>query len=80
MQTVQAENLVVNNCGSSEFRNFKGGNYTFLHATFCQLLELKQHSLPSFGIYATNEYEQWNSTEQGALTLNLQNSIVLHRK
>ena len=32
--------------------------------------------MPSFGIYATNEYNNGTSTEQAALTLNLQNSIV----
>ena len=73
--TVQAENLVVNNCGQANLGIFKGGNYTFLHATFANYWNLNS-TLPSFGIYATNEYNNGTSTEQGALTLNLQNSIV----
>ena len=66
---------MVNNCGQANLGIFKGGNYTFLHATFANYWNLNS-TLPSFGIYATNEYNNGTSTEQGALTLNLQNSIV----
>lgn len=73
--TVNADNLVVNNCGQANLGVFKGGNYTFLHATFANYWNLNS-TLPSFGIYATNEYNNGTSNEQGALTLNLQNSII----
>ena len=33
MQPLNAENLVVKQLWTSEFRNFKSGNYNFWHAT-----------------------------------------------
>lgn len=73
--TVNAENLVMNNCGEADLGIFKGGNYNILHSTFANYWNLNG-SLPGLGIYAANEYKNGSTTEQGALNFNLKNSIV----
>lgn len=74
--TINAENLVMNNCGEADLGIFKGGNYNFTHATFANYWSLNS-SLPSLAIYATNEYNNGTSTEQGALTnFNFKNCIM----
>ena len=73
--TVNAENLVMNNCGEADLGIFKGGNYNILHSTFVNYWNLNG-SLPGLGIYAANEYKNGSTTEQGALNFNLKNSIV----
>ncbi|MFT3918650.1 hypothetical protein [Cloacibacterium sp.] len=77
--TVNAENLVMNNCGQACIGIFKGGNYNILHSTIANYWDLNG-ALPGFGIYATNEYVNGTTTELGALNLNLKNSIVYSDK
>ncbi len=45
--TVNAENLVINNCGSANIGIFKGGTYDLLHATLANYFSLK--SVYTFG-------------------------------
>lgn len=75
--TVNASNLVMNNCGESCIGIFKGGNHTYTHATIANYSAV-MGSLNRNGIFATNEWENDNGqTEQGALqNLNIFNSIV----
>lgn len=77
--TVNAENLVMNNCGQACIGIFKGGNYNILHSTIANYWDLNS-ALPGYGIYATNEYDNGTSTELGALNFNLKNSIVYSNK
>lgn len=77
--TVNAENLVMNNCGKANLGIFKGGNYNILHSTFANYWSLNS-AFAGLGIYATNEYDSGTSTEQGALTFNLKNSVVYSDK
>lgn len=77
--TVNAENLVMNNCGQACIGVFKGGNYNILHSTIANYWNLNS-ALPGYGIYATNEYVNGATTELGALNLNLKNSIVYSDK
>ena len=75
--TVNASNLVMNNCGESAIGIFKGGNHTYTHATIANY-SATMGSLNRMGIFATNEWKNENGqTEQGALqNLNILNSIV----
>lgn len=75
--TVNASNLVMNNCGESCVGIFKGGNHTYMHATIVNYSGTLG-SYNRFGIFATNEWKNDNGqTEQGALqNLNILNSIV----
>lgn len=79
--TVNAENLVMNNCGESAIGIFKGGNHTYTHATIANYSET-MGPLSRLGIFATNEWENENGqTELGALqNLNILNSIVYSDK
>lgn len=77
--TVNAENLVMNNCGQACIGIFKGGNYNILHSTIANYWNFNS-ALPGYGIYATNEYINGTATELGALNLNLKNSIVYSDK
>lgn len=72
---ITAKNLVMNNCGEADLGIFKGGNYTILHSTLANYWSLNS-GLPGVGIYATNEYQNGTATEQGALTLDVKNSII----
>ena len=72
---VTAKNIVMNNCGEAAFGIFKGGNYNITHSTLANYWNFNS-ALPGLGLYATNEYNNGTSTEQGALTLNIKNSII----
>jgi hypothetical protein len=72
---VVAKNLVMNNCGEADFGIFKGGIYTITHSTLANYWDFNS-ALPSLSLYATNEYDNGTSMEQGALTLNVRNSII----
>lgn len=72
---VTAKNLVMNNSGEANFGIFKGGTYNIIHSTLANYWNLNS-ALPGLGLYATNEYVNGTSTEQGVLTLNIKNSII----
>lgn len=72
---INASNLVMNNCGEADFGIFKGGKYNITHATLANYWDFNS-SLPALGIYATNEYQNGATLEQGSLVLNVRNSIV----
>lgn len=74
--TVDAQNLVMNNCGEADLGIFKGGSYDILHSTFANYWNLNG-ALPGLVLYASNEFNNGNTTEQGALTkLNIKNSVI----
>ncbi|WP_346983348.1 hypothetical protein [Chryseobacterium sp. POE27] len=74
--TITARNLVMNNCGESAIGIFRGGTYNLTHCTIANYSDLLQ-SYNRNGIFATNEWKnESNQTEQGALILNVRNSIV----
>ena len=73
--TINASNLVMNNCGEADFGIFGGGNVTISHSTLANYWDFNS-ALPGLGIYASNEYVGETSTQQGALTLNVHNSII----
>lgn len=73
--TINAENLVMNNCQHADFGIFKGGNYTILHSTLANYWQLS--SSEALSIFATNEWVNENGqTENAALNLNISNSIL----
>lgn len=79
--TVNATNLVMNNCGESCIGIYRGGYHSYIHTTIANYSK----TLGSFtrsGIFAANEWKNENGqTEQGALQLlNIQNSIVYSDK
>ena len=76
---VNAKNLVMNNCGEADFGIFKGGTYNIIHSTLANYWDLNP-SLPALGLYATNEFNNGTSPEQGALTLNIRNSIIYNKR
>ncbi|WP_415329208.1 hypothetical protein [Chryseobacterium sp. MMS23-Vi53] len=74
--TVNAKNLVMNNCGESAIGIFKGGTHNYIHSTIANYSDV-MHSYNRNGIFATNEWtNDSGQTEQGALILNVRNSIV----
>ncbi|WP_294285059.1 hypothetical protein [uncultured Chryseobacterium sp.] len=74
--TINGKNLVMNNCGESAIGIFKGGNYNLAHCTVANYSDLL-HSYNRNGLYASNEWTNESGTkEQGALILNIRNSIV----
>ncbi|MDY0932122.1 hypothetical protein [Chryseobacterium sp. CFBP8996] len=74
---VNAENLVMNNCGESCIGIFYGGNYTFTHATIANY-SATMNDRSRMGIFATNEWK--NETGQNVYAplqnLSILNSIV----
>jgi hypothetical protein len=79
--TVNANNLVMNNCGLSCIWIYGGGNHSYTHATIANYSK----TLGSFtreGIFATNEWKDDNGqTQQTALQqLSIKNSIVYSDK
>lgn len=76
---INAHNLVINNCGNADFGIFKGGTYNISHSTFANYWNFN-FALPALGLYATNEHDNGTTTEQGALTLNIKNSIIYSDK
>ncbi len=74
--TITSRNLVMNNCGESAIGIFRGGTYNLTHCTIANYSDLLQ-SYNRNGIFATNEWKnESNQTEQGALIINVRNSIV----
>lgn len=75
--TVNASNLVMNNCGLSCVGIFKGGKHSYTHATIANYSKT-MGSFDRKGIFATNEWKNdAGQTEQGALQqLNIRNSII----
>lgn len=75
--TVNAQNLVMNNCGESCIGIFRGGSHSYIHSTIANYSET-MNSLNRMGIFAANEWKNENgTTEQGALQkLDIKNSIV----
>ncbi|MCW3160365.1 hypothetical protein [Chryseobacterium oryctis] len=75
--TVNAKNLVMNNCGESCIGIFRGGNHTYTHATIANYSNV-MGTFKRNGIFATNEWKNENGqTEQGALQqLSILNSII----
>lgn len=68
---VNAENLVVNNCGEAGVGLFGGGTYNFKHATLANYWQLNG-TLPGLSLFASNEYDK----ETGNMTLTFANSIL----
>ncbi|QIY92060.1 hypothetical protein [Chryseobacterium gallinarum] len=75
--TVNASNLVMNNCGLSCIGIFRGGNHSYTHATIANYSRT-MNNFDRKGIFATNEWKNDSGqTEQGALQqLSIRNSIV----
>ncbi len=73
--TINASNLVMNNCGEANIGIFKGGNYNISHSTLANYWDFNA-ALPGLGIYATNEYQNGASVENGPLILKVTNSII----
>ena len=72
---ITASNLAMNNCGEADLGIFKGGTYNITHSTLANYWDFNT-ALPSIGIYATNEYQNNATLENGPLTLNVKNSII----
>ena len=72
---INAANLVMNNCGEAAVGIFKGGNYSITHSTLANYWDFNA-ALPGLGIYATNEYQNGTTLENGPLTLKVNNSII----
>lgn len=72
---ITASNLVMNNCGEANLGIFKGGTYNITHSTLANYWDFNT-ALPSIGIYATNEYQNNATLENGPLILNVKNSII----
>lgn len=74
--SLTAKNMVMYNCGDADLGIFKGGNIDLTHCTLANYWTLNS-SMPGLSLYATNEYRNASgTTEQGALTLNVKNSIL----
>ncbi len=74
--TVNASNLVMNNCGEADFGIFKGGTINLTHCTLANYWDLNS-ALPGYSLYATNEWTNDSGTvENAGLTLNIKNSIL----
>lgn len=72
---ITASNLVMNNFGEAAVGIFKGGTYNFTHATIANYWNFNS-AMPAFGVYATNEFQNGATLENGPLTLNIRNSII----
>ncbi len=73
--TINADNLVMNNCQHADFGIFKGGNYTILHSTLANYWQL--NSAEALSLFATNEWvNESGQTENADLNLNISNSIL----
>lgn len=79
--TVNAKNLVMNNCGEACIGIFLGGNHAYTHCTIANY-SATMGSLPRMGIFAANEWKNENGQIlQGALqNLSIRNSIVYSDK
>ena len=72
---INSSNLVMNNSGEANIGIFKGGTYNISHSTLANYWNFNS-ALPGLGIFATNQFQNENSTELGPLTLNIRNSIL----
>ncbi|QFG54116.1 hypothetical protein [Chryseobacterium sp.] len=74
--TVNAENLVMNNCQNADFGIFKGGNYNIIHSTLANYWQLTGTG-SGLAMYAANEWiNSSGQTETAPLSLNIGNSIL----
>ncbi len=74
--TIDAKNLVMNNCGNASIGIYKGGNVTLTHSTIANYWELNS-AMSGYGIYASNDWtDATGNTQNGALSLNVYNTIV----
>lgn len=75
--TVNAKNVVMNNCGESCIGIFGGGKHSYTHSTIANYSKVLSSS-NRMGIFATNEWKNASGqTGQGALqSLNIKNCIV----
>ena len=73
--TINASNLVMNNCGEADLGIFKGGTYNITHSALANYWDFNA-ALPGLGIYATNEYKNGTALENGPLILKVNNSII----
>lgn len=74
--TVNADNLVMNNCQNADFGIFKGGNYNILHSTLANYWQLTGTG-SGLAMYAANEWiNSSGQTETAPLSLNIGNSIL----
>jgi hypothetical protein len=77
--TMNAENLVMNNCQNADFGIFKGGTYNIIHSTLANYWQLTATG-SALAMYASNEWTNSSGqTETGALNLNIGNSILYTR-
>lgn len=74
---VNAENLVMNNCGEATFGIFNGGTYNINHSTLANYWNLNS-SMAALSLFATNEPADEGTAS--ALTLNVKNSIIYSDK
>ncbi|MFB9121154.1 hypothetical protein ACFFUE_08125 [Bergeyella porcorum] len=73
---IEAQNLVMNNCGEADLGIFKGGNIQLNKCTLANYWQMNG-ALPALALSASNEWTNPNGDkEYGALTLNIQNSIL----
>ena len=73
--TINASNLVMNNCGFANIGIYKGGNYNITHSTLANYWDFNA-SLPGLSLYASNKLETGTTAEFGPLLLNVKNSIL----
>lgn len=74
--TVNASNLVINNCGDAAFGIFKGGNIQLNHCTLANFWSFNS-VMTAYSLYATNEWINADgNTENAGLSLNITNSIL----
>jgi hypothetical protein len=74
--TINAQNLVMNNCGQADIGIFKGGIYNMIHTTLAAYQNF-DNALPFLSLFASNSYQNsTGGTENGDLTLNIKNSIL----
>lgn len=74
--TLNAKNLVMNNCGQSDIGIFKGGTADLKHCTLANYWELNS-SLPAYSLYASNGWQNdEEENEYGNLSLKVYNSII----
>ncbi|WOC52571.1 hypothetical protein BPO_1924 [Bergeyella porcorum] len=73
---IEAQNMVMNNCGEADLGIFKGGNIQLNKCTLANYWQMNG-ALPALALSASNEWTNPNGDkEYGALTLNVQNSIL----
>lgn len=77
--TINAENLVMNNCLNSSIGIYKGGNYNFVHSTIANYWQLTGTG-DALSLYASNEWVTANGQiESAPMNLNIRNSILYTR-